>query len=655
MKKILTLTLHYTFFITALLYLPQNISIYLTIFLISTLTLNKTYYQVLPMIIVLFLEKNYIFIIITIFILNILLSFFIKKNRYYALSVFSIHNLICFILLNYLDGFNIINLQITLFLFVIYAIICALHNFQIIENKKIIIPYNEKLIYLILLLTYLIVLIKFNQQQLIPFLFMQLYIINDYKYKIFFTIIYSIYLLFNLTTPVNIIYASTVSFIPLLILILLDYKNIISLIIIIYTTIITIINLKEKRISFDNDYINYLFKDFNRYIDLILQIYNKENTTFLIQKEKINEYNEKYCKLCFKRCECKDNLYTRYAFIKSAINGSKENIYNCPNYNKFLVCDIKIKPSNLECSGIKILSEELSYIYNQSLLLKKEYETLLKLLTLNNYKPLGLDIHLSSQTLYFTIKLAKEKPIIEALLIKLAYKAFGEELELKTITEDNIYILHFFKKTKLKITYAHTILPKNKNLISGDNYYIKKDYNSSYIFALSDGMGSGYKAYFESREALKIISILTSYHFSIKTILHLLEDLYNLKANYDHYATLDLLYINTALCKANLYKLGSTTTYILHNNQLYTYENKALPLKLDEVNSTFEIDIYSGDYIFLLSDGISDFISKDEFYSLIKNTNLDTDKLCNTIIQYIKKKQKNELKDDLSLITIKAI
>ena len=101
--------------------------------------------------------------------------------------------------------------------------------------------------------------------------------------------------------------------------------------------------------------------------------------------------------------------------------------------------------------------------------------------------------------------------------------------------------------------------------------------------------------------------------------------------------------------------MGSTITYILHNHKLLCYENKALPLKLDEVNSAYEIDIYSGDYIFLLSDGISDFITKDEFYNLVSNGTESVDIMCDKIIQYIKRKQKDELKDDLSLIAIKAI
>ena len=138
-------------------------------------------------------------------------------------------------------------------------------------------------------------------------------------------------------------------------------------------------------------------------------------------------------------------------------------------------------------------------------------------------------------------------------------------------------------------------------------------------------------------------------------ILKLLEDIYELRSNYDRYATLDLLSVDTANRKINLYKMGSSTTYILHNNQLFSYENKSLPLKLDEVNSSYELDVFSGDYIFLLSDGISDFINKNEFYNLVQDGNQSADELCYSIIEYIKKKENNNLKDDLSLIVIKAI
>ena len=658
MKKILILGMHYIFFITTLLYFPPEISIYVAILLITVLSLEKPYYSILPLTLCIVVSHIYAYILLSVFICNLLLYPFTKKNRYYALTIFVLSELSTSIILFFYGEYKLISFYLALLLLIIYSIINALHTFKEINNKSYILPYNQKLITLTLLLLYFILILYVKPHNLILlFLFMQLYMIKDHKYSIIFTILYSIFCLFFKTgTLSNALPLLAISFCPPIILLLFQYDNYIWIIPTLYTLIVTFLSYKKKKLNFETDYMNSLFQDFSKYIELISYEFNKNNLIKTIKQEKIEYISTEYCEKCHKNTLCKNKLDKRYTFLSSAMLQGNNNIYDCPHYKSFLLnFNLELKPNYLEYSGIKSLSEELSFLYNQSLLLKNDYEYFIGLLTEHNYQILDINIHLSSQTIFFTIFFSKDKQIIESLFSKLAYKAFGEKIDLKVLSDENKFIVHFFKSPEIKITYAHTILAKNNNLMSGDNYYIKKDYNSSYIFALSDGMGSGYNAYIESVDALKTITTLTSYHFSIKTILKLLEDVYELRSNYDRYATLDFLYINTANRKLNLYKMGSTITYILHNHKLLCYENKALPLKLDEVNSAYEIDIYSGDYIFLLSDGISDFITKDEFYNLVSNGTESVDIMCDKIIQYIKRKQKDELKDDLSLIAIKAI
>ena len=258
-----------------------------------------------------------------------------------------------------------------------------------------------------------------------------------------------------------------------------------------------------------------------------------------------------------------------------------------------------------------------------------------------------------NKTLFFKLSISNNKKLIPGLILNIAHKRLKEEIDIKIIDNKNIQELYIFKKPKVRLDYSHQVLAKNNNGISGDNYYIKRELNDSYIFALSDGMGNGHNAYLESAKTLDLVKRLLEYNFSLKTTLKMLENVYDLKTEYESYATLDVLFINTSNMKLNLYKMGSTSTYIVHNDILTSYENKSLPYKLDDINSSYEIEFFKNDTIILASDGISDFITKKEF-SYVDYTKSSAEILEN-IINIIKQKENNELKDDASLIVIKII
>lgn len=655
MKKYIYLTLHYCFFITALLFLPKDIALFTAILLINLLTFENPFFSILPLAICFYMPLPSIFILCAVVLYQFIFYHFYKKNRYYALGVYVLSTCTAFVTLWIINGFQIQYLQIMLLLFVLYSIMNLLYVYQKNNQEMIIIPYNQKLIDLTMMVGYLALIMLYGKDKpyLIFFLFMQLYLIKDQKYNLLFAGIYGLFIgLTNFSNFNTVLLPIAISFLPVSIIFGLNYEGFLWIPLLIYSIIVQFVHIKDKKITIENNYINSLFDDFNQYLNQLNKEYQKNNLIKEIKEHKLKEISTQYCSRCTKNTLCKTKPDRRYSFLSAAMLGSKQNIFNCPYYAQFdLNMDIEYANKIYESSAIKSLAVELSYLYNQSLMMKKEYQKFINILADNGYIVTDLDMNMASSSLYFSIELNHQKPIIESILVRACYKAFGEQLELKII-DDRIY---FYKKPQLKITYAHTILAKEGNLMSGDNYYIKKDYNSSYIFALSDGMGNGVHAYTESADALKTIINLTSYHFRIKTILKLLEDIYELRSNYDRYATLDLLSIDTANRKLNLYKMGSSTTYILHNNQLFSYENKSLPLKLDEVNSSYELDVFSGDYIFLLSDGISDFINKNEFYNLVQAGNQSADELCYSIIEYIKKKENNNLKDDLSLIVIKAI
>ncbi|MDE7105823.1 MAG: SpoIIE family protein phosphatase, partial [Anaeroplasmataceae bacterium] len=630
MKKYAVFALHFCFYIASLLFLPKDISVFTAGFLISILALENIWFSMLPLCIAIYLPLSHIYILIAVFAYHILLYPFIKKNRFYALGVFGLSSLTTFTVLYILQGFQADTLKIMLYLLVIYGVINALHVFKKIELKYTIIPYQQKLIDLTIMLGYFFILFTYCKNAYVMyFLFMQLFLIRDFKYNLVFISLYAVLIgIKDYTMLSSILLPTAISYMPITIAFTFTYKNIIWIPALLYSIIVTILPFTDKKLTIEQNYINTLFDDFNKYISHLNEEYNKNIKIKELKEKKFNEISKNYCSSCMKHTLCRTKLEKRYSFLSAAMLGYRQNVYDCPYYNRFIIdANTDHMNKSFEYSAMKSLSFELSYLYNQSLALKKEYEKFISLLFGYGYHIESLDINLSSSSLYFSIRLNTNKPIIESLFLRCAYKAFGEQLEMKKNMED----IYFFKKPQLKITYAHTVLAKEGNLMSGDNYYIKKDYNNSYVFALSDGMGSGYAAYTESIEALKTISTLSSYHFRTKTILKLLEDIYELRSNYDRYATLDFLSIDPANRKMNLYKMGSSTTYILHNQKLLTYENQALPLKLDDVNSAYELDLFSGDFIFLLSDGISDFIHNKEFEALV-NQDQTAEEACYTII-----------------------
>lgn len=657
MKKYFILAIRYTFYIAALLFFKPDIQIIGIIFLISILFLENKYYAILPAILALYLQPIYLIIIAAAYLYHIILYKFFKRNRYYALTIFSVSILTANIILLINQSYTLNTLYVSLISLILYAIIECFYVFYKNGNKHLTIALNDNLIHLTILVGYLLLITFYNPLNILfYFLFMQLFIISNLYYNsLFFIIGVLLYLAVYKTINIDFTSFLATSFVPIAIIISLDFKYALSYIYLIYSILMSLLKITTKPITIENDYISNLFKDFNKYVNNLNIEYDRLNTLKEIKKQQIEAIENNFCANCKKDSLCRYKKDIRYSFLSQAISDPNYNIYGCPNAIKFYIDDSNISLTPLlQFNAITSLADELEFLYAQNIKMAKCYNKFIKDLTFYNYKIEKLDINLASKTIYFSLILKNNKPIIKELFLKIAYKSFHEILDIKVINENKNSVIYIYKKPKVKVEYESQILAKHNNIISGDNFYIKKDYNEEYTFALSDGMGSGHKAYKESSEALKLISNLSSYHFSLKTILKLLENFYDLKCDYDSYATLDILNLNTANMKMNLYKLGSTTSYIYHNNELQSLLNRALPLKLDDMNSAYELEFFKNDVIILMSDGISDFVPELQIKNEI-NFNNDAKKIMNDILQKLYQNTNNELKDDASIIVIKII
>ena len=656
MKKHILLGLRYTFYISSLLFFDDPIKIIPACLLISVLFLESKHYSFLPLILVFYMDKLYSILLISVFFLHVLLFTFMKKNRYYSLFTYLSSILLVNVVLLIAKRYDINTLLISTISIIIYAISILCFYYYNKGKAYSIIELKSNLLHLTILLGYFMLIEMYNPNQtLLYFLYIQLFFISNYGLAcifFIFNLLFHIILTLNISTELLGYFCS--SFVPPVALLSFDYSKWYSYIFIIYIILVLVIKMPTKKITIEHDYITNLFQDFKSYIHLLDIEYDKLNTLKMLKENQMEYIQDTYCKKCNENAICKYKLDKRYSFLCNAINNDNNNIYSCPHYESFyLSTDVDVRTSFLQFNALVELSNELETIYQQNIKMADYYNKFFNDISFYDYQILKVDINLASKTIFFSITLSKKKEVIKELFLKIAYKAFKEPLEIKIINNDDNILVHIYKKPRIKLDFAQRILSKGESLISGDNIYIKKEYNDSYIFALSDGMGSGQKAHEQSSEALKKISNLLAYHFSLKTILKLLENMYDLKCEYDSYATLDILSINPANQMLLLYKLGSTTSYIIHSNEFITLENRALPLKLDDINSSYELERMVGDIILLMSDGISDFLTKDELEDI--NYSNNSEEITNEIIFKLKKKVNNNLQDDASILVIKVI
>lgn len=404
-------------------------------------------------------------------------------------------------------------------------------------------------------------------------------------------------------------------------------------------------------------------------------------------KNKLSEGFENIVNAFYKRCSKSDTCFDKYknetySFIKSALiygtnihmeinttdlkRLSKNCIYandiiNKANFwkNKYQLSDSSIREKALNSQIIGISSTIKQYAID--MVSKKEIPFPLFDNLKNKILKNGYPIILFNIKKYFTDDFLIEigiNQIDEQTILHVIKKIASIELKQNVSinidkTINNVTYFQIVPKNNYQFLYGMGSLAKDDLNITGDNFLIKESHNN-FIAALSDGMGSGYKAYEESKLTLDMVNKITEFEINVRTSINMLNTFYSLKDNMDSYATLDLLEINKTTGEAILYKMGSSDSFIYTNSELEVINNKNLPFGIDDLISENNFALKNNDLILLMSDGLRDNITNNELINII-TTSLDEhpQKISYNILNHIV--QENKMTDDMSLITIKIV
>lgn len=195
---------------------------------------------------------------------------------------------------------------------------------------------------------------------------------------------------------------------------------------------------------------------------------------------------------------------------------------------------------------------------------------------------------------------------------------------------------------------------KSGENVCGDNVSAFKCQDSTYAVVLADGMGSGKDAYSKSRDTVNIIKkLLAAAVFPEEAIKTVNTSIEMLKDEIG-FSTIDLCNISLKTGFADMYKCGAYTTLILRNKTIIKINGGGLPAGLNDVIHIYKqsVQLYDGDLIIMMSDGVSNAIDFIEAELLLNDCG-NIEELTKLLIDCAYRNTPREFDDDMSVIVSK--
>jgi serine/threonine protein phosphatase PrpC len=222
-----------------------------------------------------------------------------------------------------------------------------------------------------------------------------------------------------------------------------------------------------------------------------------------------------------------------------------------------------------------------------------------------------------------------------------------------------------YADTKLKQAISQKIsakaycsrLTKQNSDISGDNFYYRNS-NNKFFAILCDGMGTGQRAFNESKDAINLIIKLLDANFNEEQLVNTLNSLLLLNLKDDRYVALDFSVIDFNTSELRFYKAGAAHSYLISDDEVKRLQASSLPVGILESFNCYhnKINIKQDDLIIMITDGISDSIAEDEQKSLDKYLqiikNKDPQNIADAVLNYALRGC-DKVIDDMTVIVIK--
>ncbi len=150
--------------------------------------------------------------------------------------------------------------------------------------------------------------------------------------------------------------------------------------------------------------------------------------------------------------------------------------------------------------------------------------------------------------------------------------------------------------------------PRRGGVVSGDSELIAELSDNRVVFGLSDGMGVGPRAAWESGTAMALLERLLAAGFTQSLAVRAVNTTLLLRSVDDHFATLDLLLVDREARRMEIVKVAASPTFVKRRGQVFAIQSHSLPVGIVQEVSIEPLvsSVEAGDVVIMVTDGVLD-------------------------------------------------
>ena len=217
----------------------------------------------------------------------------------------------------------------------------------------------------------------------------------------------------------------------------------------------------------------------------------------------------------------------------------------------------------------------------------------------------------------------------------------------------------FIQESRFRMLTGVARRGKGCSKFNGDNFLISRLDCGKTTAAIADGMGSGKRAFIESRMVIELMENCIEAGFEEKTAIDLINSAYIAGTTFNNPVTMDMSVIDCQAGVINCIKLGAVSTFIKRDNWVEIIKSTTLPMGvLDQVDYDCTTKkLYDGNYIIMISDGVLDNLSgvnkEEQMVEIINNINVKKPaSIAKKILEMSLKNHNMEAFDDCTVMVL---